>query len=56
MIFGAYALRSTCHVEGTSKEDARKVEERLFQECRKTITKQYANRANPSSITKVTRF
>ena len=33
-----------------------KVEERLFQQQRKSTTKRYANRADPSSISEVTRF
>ena len=51
-------------VDGTLKEDpkwgksekAGRVEERLFQQQRKSTTTQYANHANPSSITEVTRF
>ena len=70
MIFGMCTTRHVgfltllFDVEGTSKEDLKwgksekvgKVEERPFQQQRKSTTKWYANRADPSSITKVTRF
>ena len=38
------------------QEKAGKVEERLFQEQKKSATKWHVNRADPSSITEVTRF